>query len=384
MSQYYFRRRVPVIFFALILVVGMSNPIAADSTQDKAYFKTTQVVLDQNTNTFSVDLVLNTNTAYSGAEFGLQFEGDIEIKNITYCEQINSRLSYTVAEGNVNPIDPVKRNGTYYFGFISGENDFNDSMDICTIEFKYTGDKVAKINLVKCSTSIVDGMLASSKAITVGSTVDILRDTGNPKPHPNPHPNPGETTFNDSNLPLGVTVTFDDIQNSWAKNYIETLASRGIIHGISDTLFSPDTNIIRADFTKLLIDAMGVSELPETGFIDVSPTDYYYNEVMTAKALGIVNGYNNIFDPKSDITREDMMVIVYRALTYSKVDLSEKGDLSTFNDNASISSYARTSISALVGEGIIQGSNNMIRPKDPLTRAEASKVIFMIYDILHT
>lgn len=174
--------------------------------------------------------------------------------------------------------------------------------------------------------------------------------------------------------------TFDDIQKSWAKREIEALAIREIITGTSEKTFSPQVNITRADFTKLLVGVLDQTGEPQEGFSDVTPNDYYYEAVNTAKALGLANGTgDNKLNPKSQITRQDMMVLIDRAFSISGKKLIDKANLAEFTDADHIADYGKDSAAKLVASGIIQGSSGKLRPQDNLTRAEAARVLFLVY-----
>jgi len=78
------------------------------------------------------------------------------------------------------------------------------------------------------------------------------------------------------------------------------LASKGVINGTSDTTFTPQADITRADFMILLVKALGLTAEVTSNFDDVSEKDYYYEYVGIAKELGITTGVgNNKFNPKA-------------------------------------------------------------------------------------
>jgi lactocepin len=105
-----------------------------------------------------------------------------------------------------------------------------------------------------------------------------------------------------------------------------------------------------------------------------------------AKALGITNGAgNNLFNPKAEISREDMMVMTYEALMIKNVIIIEASAeaLDSFTDKEEIANYAIKSVATLVQENLIMGSDNKINPKSNMTRAEAAVLIYRVYDRLY-
>jgi hypothetical protein len=189
--------------------------------------------------------------------------------------------------------------------------------------------------------------------------------------------------------PTPVKKTFEDIDDyPWAKEAIETLATLGIIQGTSETTFDPSSNITRADFITLLVRMLKLFELiPEEEFgetfDDVEEGMYYYEPIGIAYKLGIVKGIGaNKFNPSGQITREDLMVMVARALILSNkvTTTGTYDDISKFNDVSQVSDYAVESIALLVREGIIIGNpDNTINPKGNATRAETAVILYRVY-----
>lgn len=181
-----------------------------------------------------------------------------------------------------------------------------------------------------------------------------------------------------------VTKSFKDIgEYEWAKEAIEALASKGVTTGTSQETFSPEQQVSRADYMVMLIKALGLSAKVESNFTDVQSSDYYYEALGIAKALGISEGVGkNYFDPKAPITREDLIVLTARALHITnKLDVTtDMSFLNVFKDSASISNYAVPSVSTLVKEGIINGNHAGIAPQSNTIRAEAALII---YRLLH-
>ncbi len=182
-----------------------------------------------------------------------------------------------------------------------------------------------------------------------------------------------------------VIKTFNDLGSvEWAKDSVEILASKGILKGMSEKEFSPQTNIIRADFLYFLVRTLDVDAKFEGNFSDIRKDAYYYKEIGIAKKLGITTGTgNNKFTPDASITRQDMMVLTERTLRMLG-KLENQGaasDLEAFNDTVLIKDYAIDSIASLVKEGLIVGSNDTISPLSNTTRAEASVFLYRIYNM---
>ena len=126
----------------------------------------------------------------------------------------------------------------------------------------------------------------------------------------------------------------------WAKEAIDALAEQGIIQGTSENTYSPGKSITRADFAILLVQAFGLAGEAEKSFADIAPGAYYAREVSIAYANGIINGVGGgRFEPEAAITRQDALVILYRALQMAGTELSEADEaaISKFADEGQIS-----------------------------------------------
>lgn len=181
-----------------------------------------------------------------------------------------------------------------------------------------------------------------------------------------------------------VEKSFEDISAyDWAKKQIEVLASKGVINGTSEMTYTPAANVTRADFLLLLVNTLGLTASFEGNFSDVVRSDYYYEALGTAKKLGICEGTgDNLFNPRAEISRQDMMTLAARALKIAKkLNISgEVKELGRFSDASSTAAYAQESIAYMVKEEIVQGDGNVLNPLGNATRAETAVLMYRIYN----
>ncbi len=177
------------------------------------------------------------------------------------------------------------------------------------------------------------------------------------------------------------SLRFTDLDNhSWAADAINTLASDGVIKGTSATTFAPANNITRADFALILVRAFGLTSDNAENFADVSAGDYFATELAIARNSGIISGIgDNKYAPRNTITRQDMMVIVYRALQKLNVEFGIY-DEPQHSDFTAVAEYAKDAVSTLVSAGLVNGKNSLIAPTDYTTRAEVAVLIKRILD----
>ncbi len=188
-------------------------------------------------------------------------------------------------------------------------------------------------------------------------------------------------------VPAGE-LPFKDVDGKadWAKEAIGALYRLGIVQGTSQTTFEPKKNITRADFMALLVRLLDLRADFDSNFSDVSPSDYYYDAIGVVRRLGIATGTGgNRFNPREEITRQDMMVLLARALEVTgKLKLSgTASDVSGYRDHSAIASYAADAVAAMEGAGIVEGDGTALRPTGKATRAETAQIVYRIYGMLN-
>lgn len=172
-------------------------------------------------------------------------------------------------------------------------------------------------------------------------------------------------------------VAFSDIDGHWAKNWIEQAVKLGFVSGYEDGTFKPDRTITRAEFSKLINNALHTEKKADLGFSDVNSKEWFYEEVQKSVASGFFSGYeNNTFRPNNPIKREEVAKVVGSAITTGEAD-GEGATLLT--DYSTIQEWAKTSVNSVYNKGYILGyPEGVYRPAKALTRAEAVKIIYEI------
>ncbi len=165
----------------------------------------------------------------------------------------------------------------------------------------------------------------------------------------------------------------------WAKDAIENLYKQGIIKGMGDGSFGCARPVSRADFVVMLVRKTKQNVPFTENFADVAPDSYYYNELGIAKVLGYAAGREeNIFDPKGQISREDMATLVWRVMA-KRGELPQSADIDLnkkFSDAVLISDYAKSAVGVMVKEGLMQGyETGDFKPKGFATRAECAVLL---------
>ena len=176
---------------------------------------------------------------------------------------------------------------------------------------------------------------------------------------------------------------FTDVSGSykWAANSVDFMYMNDIIKGNNTKnpkLFGPGAKMTRAMLVTVLYRAAG--EPTVTGitnkFTDNKQGQYYYNAVLWASNMGIVNGATaTTFDPNGNVTREQIAAILYRYEGSPTVS----GSLSGYPDQAQVSSFAVTAMQWAVGTGIItgvtSGGRTTLSAKGNATRAQVAVML---------
>lgn len=179
---------------------------------------------------------------------------------------------------------------------------------------------------------------------------------------------------------------FADLEQHWSLPDVGVLVSRHIVHGIDVEHFQPDRSITRAEVAKLLLEALGPSEMDAADaaseFSDVAEDAWYAAFVARAAQIELVEGSDGRFRPNDAVSREELVVLFQRfaGLAGMKpLDGTASGELDAFADASSISGWARDAMAAAVKRGWMQGmSAAQVMPASPATRAQTAVMLLRV------
>jgi hypothetical protein len=173
------------------------------------------------------------------------------------------------------------------------------------------------------------------------------------------------------------TTTFNDLSGyAWATPAIDKLLGADMIQGLSAGVFDPAGNVTRAEFAKLLVEALGLPvDATSTAFTDVPSSAWYAPYVAAAQGAGLVKGQTATrFDPSAAISRQQMAAMLARALTLAGVSVQTR--TYSFKDSAQISPSLLGDIATVVSAGLIAGfPDGTLRPTGVASRAEAAVML---------
>lgn len=151
---------------------------------------------------------------------------------------------------------------------------------------------------------------------------------------------------------------------------------KSYISGYDDNTFRPDGNITRAETAAMLYRVLTNTKSGESiSFSDIKESAWYYESVTAMSKAGIINGYTDgTFRPDNPITRAEFVTMIMQNKTLTEFDKIP------FTDVKSDLWSAKYIYSAYKAKYIDGYEDNTFKPDNPITRAEAVKIINSVLD----
>ena len=180
------------------------------------------------------------------------------------------------------------------------------------------------------------------------------------------------------NLQMGEVNIFSDIGGHWAEEYISKAYSDGLVKGVGNNLFAPDSTLTIAEGLSLLARTLG-TDAAEADFSDISGDEWYAPEIGGMQKADLIPAElvkDGKIEPERIITREEFAAVIAGCID------TQADDAVSFNDSSDISEWAREAVCKVAQSGIMVGDDeNNFNPKGGLTRAEAAVIILNITNI---
>ncbi len=174
--------------------------------------------------------------------------------------------------------------------------------------------------------------------------------------------------------------TFADVkQDDWYYQAVEYVYENHLFQGTGNG-FEPESFMTRAMLVTVLYRFAKPKKVEEQNpFADIPADEWYAESVAWAANNKIVSGVSETaFDPNTNITREQIALILYRYATLYDYDteISKKVDIFSYNDAGKVSDYAREAIEYAVATGVMNGkSEDTLAPGENATRAEVATML---------
>ena len=160
---------------------------------------------------------------------------------------------------------------------------------------------------------------------------------------------------------------------SWMDYYLEKVVDWGVMRGDIDGNLEPDRPITRAEFVSMVNRAYGYTEVLPTPFTDISPQDWFYEDICIAYNAGYFAGDSETTaSPNALLTREQAAVLV----SHNMMLQEGIGETLGFSDSREFEPWSRHRIKAILDAGVMSGyPDNTFKPKEPITRGQVATML---------
>ncbi|MCD7948575.1 MAG: S-layer homology domain-containing protein [Oscillospiraceae bacterium] len=191
-------------------------------------------------------------------------------------------------------------------------------------------------------------------------------------------------------VPLAEYVNpYADVKESdWFYAAVMDMGARGWFNGVGNNLFQPDGDMTRAMFAQVLFNIAGADASAYTTcrFEDVDDNMWYTAAVEWGASKGVILGVSPTkFAPDAMLTREQMVVLLYRYFNAEGLTISGEGQaMESFADSASVSDWAAEGMQWATERGVIKGTDTGLAPLKATSRAEAAQFISNLWNAIET
>lgn len=172
---------------------------------------------------------------------------------------------------------------------------------------------------------------------------------------------------------------FDDVAaEAWYAPAVDYVKYGRLMYGTGNNLFQPDAQMTRAMLAQVLYELEGAPSVKGLScpFTDVGGS-WYTDAVIWAYNAGVVAGVSATqFAPNEALTREQMVTMLFGYAGREETLSGSDGALASYQDQASVSGWAREAMAWAVSSGVISGTSaTTLAPQKIGTRAEVATVL---------
>lgn len=177
--------------------------------------------------------------------------------------------------------------------------------------------------------------------------------------------------------PAGPSSFSDVAAGSTFAADIAYVSQKGLMSGVGEGRFNPQAPVTRGQLVTILYRLEGQPAVSGAGFPDVAAGSYCEKAVKWASANGITaGGKDGLFRPGDSITREQLATFLFRYNAYKGYVTTQRANLGTFSDGATVASYAKDALSWANGAGLVNGTaDGRLNPSGGATRGQAAAIL---------
>lgn len=199
---------------------------------------------------------------------------------------------------------------------------------------------------------------------------------------------------------VASAVTFNDISDHWAKDYIIKVADNGLVTGYDDGTFRPENSVTVLESLIMMSRLYDIDDDIKSQIVkefkpvleNMSNAEDYnwaFENLSIALELGIVSqsGLETMFKDKSiaqKASKEEICVLLTKAMMLGDEAKNLKVYTLPFKDVSSITTSARPYIYVMYDKAVVKGdTKENINPKDNITRAVMATMLDRAYEYIN-
>ena len=176
-----------------------------------------------------------------------------------------------------------------------------------------------------------------------------------------------------------VAEPFVDVaEGDWFYDAVVYAYQNELMDGVGGNRFAPNSETTRAQLVTILYRLEGEPAVSgDLPFTDVEAGIWYTDAILWAAQNNIVNGVSDTeFAPGDDLTRQQLVTILYRYAEAKGYDVSASANLSGYPDAGQVQDYAQPAMAWAVAENIIQGmEDGTLKPAGNASRAQIATIL---------
>lgn len=175
-----------------------------------------------------------------------------------------------------------------------------------------------------------------------------------------------------------IKTGFEDIRTTeWQYPFVIKMYENKVMTGKKQNIFGTNDKLSRAEFVTMLYAYAGKPDVTyQNIFKDVAENDWYALPVSWAYEQGITKGYGDKFGSADTITREQLVLMLYKYAEMLGKDMNyTPGGAEKYPDADQISGYAYTAVEWAIANGMISGRGDQLAPQGTTTRAECAAIM---------
>jgi parallel beta-helix repeat protein len=181
----------------------------------------------------------------------------------------------------------------------------------------------------------------------------------------------------DSATQATVSTNFPDLQGHWAAAFVQAMVDKGLMSGLSDGSFQPESPITRAQYAAVIAKTFNQPTSNQVrNFTDIQPNFWAASAIVKAAGMGFISGFpDGSFRPGQNLTRIQVIVSIVNGL---KLSGGNPNILNVYSDRAQIPSYATNAVATATQKLLVVNypETSQLEPLRDITRAEVATLIY--------